>query len=143
MNPTVEYLTAMLYAKDYEKNHIPVIKNKAALTTDPFWLEYKKYKEHSFLTCAVSDPKEIASVPAKEINKKIRILRHYFSTTDQLKTSFCRDYTAKQHTYHLPGDGPLMYFFCSHQLGWRELIVPKRFLYNILEKKQGRIICGS
>lgn len=138
MDSKVEYLTAMMHPKEYEKKSIPVIRNKTRWREDSFLIKYLKYKEQSYVKCAFDNIADIQTLPKKEINKKIRILRHYFSTTGQLKTTYSRDAYSHLHTYHLPGDGPMMYFFTNHQLGWIELIFTKRYVYKYFREVTGK-----
>lgn len=137
IDPKVEYLSAMCYMHEYQDSYFPIIKNMPNYEKD-FLYEYTEYKKGSLLRSAFNSYDEIKDVPKKDINKKIRILRHYFSVPNVLRGSVARDHLKEQRTYHLPTEGPMIDLFCNLQLTWKDVYSSKRFLNMYFKERTGK-----
>jgi len=131
-----DYLLSMAYMSDFQKNYHPVVNKKNK--NDRFFDEYLNYKIDTFFKCISEETNDLVSLSEKDLNKKLRILRHYFSVPNVLKGSICRDTFSNLKTLHLPTEGPMIDFFCNLQLGVKDVFIGKRFLHKYFKENTGK-----
>ncbi|MFX1256298.1 MAG: hypothetical protein ACFFAN_00415 [Promethearchaeota archaeon] len=132
-----EYLTSMVYMREYQSRYLPLIYNLSSYPKD-FIEKYKNYKEKMFLRCAFKNPDEIKTLSKSLINNKIRILRHYFSVPNMIKDTETMSKYSNPKFINLPVEGPMVNYFCNLRLGWRDILVGKRFIYKYFKERTGQ-----
>lgn len=136
-DPKIEYITSMIYMREFQNSYYPVIRNLSNYPKE-FLKKYQNYKLNNFLKSVFRDSNELLNLPNHKINKKFRILRHFFSIPNVLRDSYARDIYRNQINYHLPTEGPMVDFFCNLQLGWRDVYAPKRYLHKYFRDNTGK-----
>jgi len=71
-------------------------------------------------------------------NREMRIFRHYTSNPNFCQLSYWRDKSSGQKTAGVGTDGPMVDFFINLQLGWRDVLIPKRFQYKYFKEQTGK-----
>lgn len=131
-NTKLEYFNSMNYMKEYQSNYYPFL-NK---NSKEFFKEYEKYKFNKFQKTSFKNESE--QIQTKDVNFKIRLLRHFFSVPNVLKNSFAQDRYAGLLTYHLPTEGPMVNLFLNYSLGIKDIFYPKRYLYKYFKEVTGK-----
>jgi len=124
LDPSIGYFSSIVHMKPIPK--------------DPFFKKYNQYKEDSFLKCTFPEKKQFKDIEEKDINKRLKTIRHYKVVPACVRVVFPFDIPSKSYTGLIAVEAPMVGFFCNLQAGVRDLFLPKRFMYKYFKEKTGK-----